>query len=188
MAYCNKTPTTSIHLSYLLPSPNVSTFFLESACSITFHESATVDGSETLRSPVGRRSCFSGIYRFLYIPGGAGFLNHPQYHPCDLVFLFHLFRWTSLIQHQVTAKGVSKEHANQPRAPCVLNIFTNYCPHSEFGCRKTRAQQTHANLDIQSAWIKSPQCVRNLLIIKLSLFHRGQSKWMGWASSAPVLS
>ena len=104
MAYCNKTPTTSIHLSYLLPSPNVSTFFLESACSITFHESATVDGSETLRSPVGRRSCFSGIYRFLYIPGGAGFLNHPQYHPCDLVFLFHLFRWTSLIQHQVTAK------------------------------------------------------------------------------------
>ena len=39
----------------------------------------TVDGSEIRRSPVEVGSFYAIVYKVLYIPGGAGFLNHQQY-------------------------------------------------------------------------------------------------------------
>ena len=48
---------------------------VEAICTV-YH---AVHGSETLRSPVEVGSLSRYLQGF-YIPGGAGFLNHQQYH------------------------------------------------------------------------------------------------------------
>ena len=187
MAYCNKTPTTSIHLSYLLPSPNVSTFFLESSAQLLSMNLPLL----MVQKPWGHQLGVVVVFPYL-----QGFV-HP--------------RWCRISEPST----VSSMWSCVPFPTFPMNK-SDSTPSNCEGCVKGACKSTASSLRFKHlhkllspfwVWMQEDTCSTNSCKLGhpvcmneiptmcwKSSYHQtlpipwGQSKWMGWASSAPVLS